>query len=73
MNKKILLLAFISNILFSCNESEKGEEAKEKLMKEFEFSDAQAEHILMMRLQSLVGLELNKILDEIDEKKKLIE
>lgn len=33
----------------------------------------QAEYILMMRLQSLVGLEIRKIIDEIDEKKKLIE
>lgn len=42
-------------------------------MKKFEFSDMQAEYILMMRLQSLVGLEIRKVLDEIDEKKKLIE
>jgi DNA gyrase subunit A len=41
-------------------------------MEKFEFSDAQAEHILLMRLQSLVGLELTKITDEIDEKQKLI-
>jgi len=33
----------------------------------------QAEYILMMRLQSLVGLEIQKIIDEIEEKKKLIE
>lgn len=42
-------------------------------MTKFEFSDPQAEYILQMRLQSLVGLELNKILDEIDEKQKLID
>jgi DNA gyrase/topoisomerase IV subunit A len=33
----------------------------------------QAEYILMMRLQSLVGLEIQKIAEEIEEKKKLIE
>jgi DNA gyrase subunit A len=48
-------------------------EAKENLMAKFEFSDMQAEYILMMRLQSLVGLEIQKIADEIEEKKKLIE
>jgi DNA gyrase subunit A len=42
------------------------------LIQKFEFSDAQAEHILMMRLQSLVGLELNKIIEEIEDKIKLI-
>jgi DNA gyrase subunit A len=63
----------IDAVIATIRGSDTKQEAKEKLMKEFEFSDAQAEHILMMRLQSLVGLELNKILDEIDEKKKLIE
>jgi DNA gyrase/topoisomerase IV subunit A len=29
----------------------------------------QAEYILMMRLQSLVGLEIQKIIEEIEEKK----
>ncbi|HCY20911.1 TPA: hypothetical protein DIC40_03525 [Patescibacteria group bacterium] len=33
----------------------------------------QAEYILMMRLQSLVGLEIQKITEEIEEKKKLID
>jgi len=49
-------------------------EAKEKLMgKGFDFTDVQAEYILQMRLQSLVGLEIQKILEEIAEKKALIE
>jgi DNA gyrase/topoisomerase IV subunit A len=43
------------------------------LMSKFEFSEQQAEYILMMRLQSLVWLEIKKIIDEIDEKIKLIE
>ncbi|OQB41249.1 MAG: DNA gyrase subunit A [candidate division CPR1 bacterium ADurb.Bin160] len=42
-------------------------------MAKFDFSDQQAEYILLMRLQSLVGLEIQKISDEIDEKIKLIE
>jgi DNA gyrase/topoisomerase IV subunit A len=41
-------------------------------MSNFDFSDPQAEYILMMRLQSLVGLEIQKVLDEIKEKNDLI-
>lgn len=48
-------------------------DAKAALMEKFEFSDVQAEYILQMRLQSLVWLEIQKIIDEIEEKKKLIE
>jgi len=36
-------------------------------------SEKQAEYILLMRLQSLVGLEIQKISDEIEEKIRLIE
>lgn len=53
--------------------SQTREEAKMRLMEKFEFSDEQAEYILMLRLQTLVGLEIMKILDEINEKKKAIE
>ena len=38
----------------------------------FQFSEEQAEYILQMRLQSLVGLEIQKILDEIAEKQAKI-
>ncbi len=41
-------------------------------MTKFEFSDEQAEYILMLRLQTLVGLEIQKILDEMKEKRDLI-
>jgi DNA gyrase/topoisomerase IV subunit A len=41
-------------------------------MSKFEFSDEQAEYILLMRLQSLVGLEIQKVIDEIEEKKRII-
>lgn len=44
------------------------QEAKDNLMAKFEFSEQQAEYILLMRLQSLVWLEIQKIVDEIDEK-----
>lgn len=48
-------------------------EAKAELMKSFDFTDEQSEYILNMRLQSLVGLEIQKVVDEIEEKKKLIQ
>jgi len=41
-------------------------------MERFEFSDEQAEYILMLRLQTLVGLEIQKILNEIGDKKELV-
>lgn len=62
----------IDAVIAAIRASSNKQEAKEKLMNDFEFSDPQAEHILLMRLQSLVGLELNKILDEIAEKEALI-
>ena len=63
----------IDEVIATIRHSDTKQEAKEKLMEKFEFSDPQAEHILMMRLQSLVWLELNKIVEEIDEKIKLID
>lgn len=62
----------IDEVIATIRHSDTKQEAKEKLIQKFEFSDAQAEHILMMRLQSLVGLELNKIIEEIEDKIKLI-
>ena len=49
------------------------EEAKQGLIEKFGFSEEQAEYILMLRLQTLVGLEIEKILKEIEEKKLDIE
>jgi len=63
----------IDAVIDTIKKSETKQDAKENLMKKFEFSEMQAEYILMMRLQSLVGLEIKKIIDEIEEKKKLIE
>ena len=63
----------IDEIIETIKKSNTKADAKEQLMSKFEFSDAQAEYILLMRLQSLVGLEIQKIIDEIDEKRKKIE
>src|SRR3989344_3598859 len=46
--------------------------AKENLIKEFKFSDWQAAAILEMKLSKLAGLERKEVLDELDEKQKLI-
>lgn len=63
----------IDDVIETIKKSETKPDAKENLMSKFDFSEMQAEYILMMRLQSLVGLEIRKIIDEIEEKKKLIE
>lgn len=63
----------IDAVIETIKKSETKQDAKENLMNKFEFSEMQAEYILMMRLQSLVGLEIQKISDEIDEKKRIIE
>jgi DNA gyrase subunit A len=63
----------IDDVIALIRGSKTREEAKQGLMKEFEFTEEQAEYILMLRLQTLVWLEIEKILKEIDEKKLDIE
>ncbi len=63
----------IDAVIETIKKSETKQDAKDNLMKKFDFSEMQAEYILMMRLQSLVGLEIQKVTDEIEEKKKIIE
>ncbi len=63
----------LDEVIYTIRHSDDKSEAKNSLMNKFEFSEIQAEYILQMRLQSLVGLEIQKILEEIDEKKALIE
>ncbi len=63
----------IDEVIATIRASNTKQEAKDDLMKKFDFSDSQAEHILMMRLQSLVWLEMQKVTDEIAEKKAEIE
>jgi DNA gyrase subunit A len=46
--------------------------AKTNLMEQFEFSEKQAQAILEMRLSRLTGLEIQKIVTEIDELMKMI-
>ena len=63
----------LDDVIYTIRHSDDKTQAKESLITKFEFSDIQAEYILQMRLQSLVGLEIQKILDEIEEKKTLIQ
>ncbi len=66
-------ISIIDEIIDTIKKSETKPEAKTNLIDKFWFSEMQAEYILMMRLQSLVGLEIQKITEEIEEKKRLIE
>lgn len=63
----------IDEVIDTIKKSSTKQEAKENLIRIFEFSEPQAEYILLMRLQSLVWLEIQRIIDEIEEKKKLID
>ena len=57
-------LDHIDEIITTIRASQTPPEARERLIEQFEFSDAQARAILEMRLQRLTGLERDKILEE---------
>jgi DNA gyrase subunit A len=63
----------IDKIIETIKKSKNREEAQANLMKIFEFSVEQADAILNMRLSRLTSLEKNKLVDEYEEKIKLIE
>ncbi len=63
----------IDEVIETIKNSSTKQDAKQNLIEKFEFSEIQAEYILLMRLQSLVWLEIEKISEEIEEKLKLIE
>jgi DNA gyrase subunit A len=65
-------LDILDAVIETIKSSNTREEAKQRLMEEFAFSPEQAEYILMLRLQTLVWLEIQKILNEIWDKKELI-
>lgn len=62
----------IDKVIATIRASKTKEEAKEALIKNFKLSDLQAQAILEMRLQTLAGLERQKIDDEYNEKIALI-
>ncbi len=57
-------LDFIDEVIEIIRGSATPDEAKEALKKRFEFSQRQVDAILQMRLQTLTGLERQKLLDE---------
>ncbi|MBB1579285.1 MAG: DNA gyrase subunit A [candidate division SR1 bacterium] len=63
----------IDEVIDTIKKSESKADARTNLMEKFGFTEKQAEYILLMRLQSLVGLEIQKIAEEIDAKIRLIE
>ncbi len=65
-------LDHIDAVIATIKKSADREEAHAALCKKFKFSDAQATEILEMKLQTLAGLERQKIEDELKEKIKLI-
>lgn len=63
----------IDAVIKIIKESRNDEIAKEQLMSRFSLDEVQTEAILEMRLRRLTGLEIEKILDELNELLKLID
>jgi DNA gyrase subunit A len=68
-----IALDHIDAVIALIKGSKSGAEAKEGLMENYKLSDLQAQAILDMRLQKLTGLEMDKIRDEYNSIKKIIE
>lgn len=65
-------LDHIDKIITLIRKSREVSDARKALMKEFKFSEVQANAILEMRLQKLAGLERKKVEDELEDLKKTI-
>jgi DNA gyrase subunit A len=65
-------LDHIDEVIKTIKQSPTRDEAFGNLMKKFKLSDRQANAILEMRLQSLAGLERQKVEDELKEKRTII-
>lgn len=65
-------LDHIDEVIATIKKSRTRETAHENLRKNFKLSDAQSTAILEMRLQTLAGLERQKVEDELKEKRQLI-
>ncbi|MDY7030013.1 MAG: DNA topoisomerase (ATP-hydrolyzing), partial [Spirochaetota bacterium] len=62
----------IDEVIQIIKSSKNVEEARERLINRFELSERQAQAILDMRLQKLTSLETRKIIEELEEIRKLI-
>ena len=69
----LIALASIDEVVQTIKQSKTSEEALKGLMNRFLLTEIQAKAILDMRLQRLVGLEVEKLKDELTELKKSIE
>lgn len=65
-------LSHIDEIIELIKKSKTPQEAKQKLIKKFDFTEIQAQEILNLRLQKLTALEREKILLEYEELKRAI-
>lgn len=68
-----IALDHIDEVIKIIRESESDAIAKASLMKNFEFTEVQAEYILELKLRRLTGMERDKIEEELNELIKLIE
>ncbi len=68
----LIALKNINEVIETIKKSKDKEVAKVNLIKKFKLSEIQAQAILDMRLQTLAGLERQKIQDEYNELQKLI-
>lgn len=69
----LIALDHLDEVIALIRSSKDPEEAREGLMTKFSLSEIQARAILDMRLQRLTGLERDKIINEYNEIKKLID
>jgi DNA gyrase subunit A len=69
----MVALKNIDEVIKIIRKSKLVDEAKENLMKRFDFSDKQAKAILDMRLQKLTGMEIEGVEKDYNETKDLIE
>ncbi|EMO90954.1 DNA gyrase, A subunit [Leptospira noguchii str. Hook] len=67
-----IALENIEDVIKVIRASKNPPEAKQQLMVRFSLSEAQSDAILEMRLQRLTSLEVQKIIDELEEVRKLI-
>ncbi|EKO61827.1 DNA gyrase, A subunit [Leptospira kirschneri str. H2] len=67
-----IALENIEDVIKVIRASKNPPEAKQQLMIRFSLSEAQSDAILEMRLQRLTSLEVQKIIDELEEVRKLI-
>jgi DNA gyrase subunit A len=69
----MIALKNIDEVIKIIRSSKTVEDAKNGLIKRFEFSEKQAKAILDMRLQKLTGMEIEGVMKEYNETKQLIE